>query len=212
MNRELNKIFNVKTRKARRRILDKFDISKEDKNEVLNKINNSNNISNNTSSMLFADLEYIYFCEIDILNNKIVFFKSIEDNITQYSNFEEFNNAQVNNGSCAAWPVEIDWNNKFIVLDFFNYNTSNSGHSFISTINSTIYMEGFSKYDRVIHKLSKPFGLLYEDNHYGGEFSSNDTIYKKISDNLFKIYEIYDINNDKLFTIYRYENERDIPQ
>ena len=42
MNRELNKIFDAKTREARRRILDKFDISNEDKNEVLNKLGNSN--------------------------------------------------------------------------------------------------------------------------------------------------------------------------
>ena len=41
MNKELNKIFDVKTREARRRILDKFDISKEDKNEFLNKIENN---------------------------------------------------------------------------------------------------------------------------------------------------------------------------
>lgn len=38
MSRELNKIFDVKSRQARRDILDKFDLSKEDKNKVLNKI------------------------------------------------------------------------------------------------------------------------------------------------------------------------------
>lgn len=41
MGRELNKVFDAKTRKDKRRILDKFDISKEDKNEFLNKIDNS---------------------------------------------------------------------------------------------------------------------------------------------------------------------------
>lgn len=41
MSRELNKIFDVKTRQARRDILDKFDLSKEDKNKVLNKIGTS---------------------------------------------------------------------------------------------------------------------------------------------------------------------------
>ena len=41
MGRELNKFFDAKTREGKRRILDKFDISKEDKNEFLNKIDNS---------------------------------------------------------------------------------------------------------------------------------------------------------------------------
>lgn len=36
--RELNKIFDVKSREAQRAILDKFDISADDKNKVLNKI------------------------------------------------------------------------------------------------------------------------------------------------------------------------------
>ena len=49
MNRELNKIFDVKTREARRRILDKFDISKEDKNEVLNKIGEGGGSGGNSS-------------------------------------------------------------------------------------------------------------------------------------------------------------------
>lgn len=40
MSRELNKIFDVQSRKARRDILDKFDLSADDKNKVLNKINN----------------------------------------------------------------------------------------------------------------------------------------------------------------------------
>lgn len=38
MSRELNKIFDVKSREAQRAILDKFDITASDKNEVLNKI------------------------------------------------------------------------------------------------------------------------------------------------------------------------------
>lgn len=41
MSRELNKIFDVKSRQARRDILDKFDLSKEDKNKVLNKIDSA---------------------------------------------------------------------------------------------------------------------------------------------------------------------------
>ncbi len=46
MSRELNKIFDVKSRQARRDILDKFDLSKDDKNKVLNKIDNSGGDSN----------------------------------------------------------------------------------------------------------------------------------------------------------------------
>ena len=38
MERELNKIFDVQSRKARRDILDKFDLTADDKNKVLNKI------------------------------------------------------------------------------------------------------------------------------------------------------------------------------
>lgn len=38
MSRELNKIFDVKSREAQRAILDKFDITANDKNKVLNKI------------------------------------------------------------------------------------------------------------------------------------------------------------------------------
>lgn len=54
MNRELNKIFDAKTREARRRILDKFDISNEDKNEVLNKIGKSS--SGEASTIEYLDL------------------------------------------------------------------------------------------------------------------------------------------------------------
>ena len=45
MSRELNKIFDVKSRQARRDILDKFDLSKEDKNKVLNKIDSGGGTS-----------------------------------------------------------------------------------------------------------------------------------------------------------------------
>lgn len=38
MKRELNKIFDVQSREARRDILDKFDLTSDDKNKVLNKI------------------------------------------------------------------------------------------------------------------------------------------------------------------------------
>lgn len=38
---ELNKIFDVKSREARRKILDNYPISANDKNEILNKIGNS---------------------------------------------------------------------------------------------------------------------------------------------------------------------------
>jgi hypothetical protein len=38
MSRELNKIFDVQSRQARKDILDKFDLTKDDKNKVLNKI------------------------------------------------------------------------------------------------------------------------------------------------------------------------------
>lgn len=57
MNRELNKIFDVKTREARRRILDKFDISNEDKNEVLNKIEEGgSNSDGGDSSIEYLDV------------------------------------------------------------------------------------------------------------------------------------------------------------
>lgn len=54
MSRELNKIFDAKTREARRRILDKFDISNEDKNEVLNKIGKSS--SGGDSNIEYLDV------------------------------------------------------------------------------------------------------------------------------------------------------------
>lgn len=38
---ELNKIFDVKSREARRKILDNYPISANDKNEILNKIGSS---------------------------------------------------------------------------------------------------------------------------------------------------------------------------
>ena len=61
MSRELNKIFDVKSRQARRDILDKFDLSKEDKNKVLNKIDSSGGQSGgsgngNASKIEFVDL------------------------------------------------------------------------------------------------------------------------------------------------------------
>lgn len=42
MKRELNKIFDVQSREARRDILDKFDLSADDKNKVLSKIDSGN--------------------------------------------------------------------------------------------------------------------------------------------------------------------------
>lgn len=60
MSRELNKIFDVKSRQARRDILDKFDLSKEDKNKVLNKIDSaggeSGGGSGSASKIEFVDL------------------------------------------------------------------------------------------------------------------------------------------------------------
>lgn len=49
MSRELNKIFDVKSRQARRDILDKFDLNKEDKNKVLNKIDSGNGSTSGSS-------------------------------------------------------------------------------------------------------------------------------------------------------------------
>lgn len=40
--RNLNDIFKTNNRKAQRAILDKFDISKEDKNKTLNSLANTN--------------------------------------------------------------------------------------------------------------------------------------------------------------------------
>lgn len=40
--RNLNNIFKTNNRQAQRRVLDKFDISKEDKNKTLNELSNSN--------------------------------------------------------------------------------------------------------------------------------------------------------------------------
>lgn len=59
MSRELNKIFDVKSRQARRDILDKFDLSKEDKNKVLNKIDSGGGESGGSSN--FDDIIYYKF-------------------------------------------------------------------------------------------------------------------------------------------------------
>ena len=40
--RNLNNIFKTNNRQAQRRVLDKFDISKEDKNKTLNKLADAN--------------------------------------------------------------------------------------------------------------------------------------------------------------------------
>lgn len=47
MSRELNKIFDVQSRQARRDILDKFDLTADDKNKVLNKIGNGSSGGDN---------------------------------------------------------------------------------------------------------------------------------------------------------------------
>ena len=57
MSRELNKIFDVQSRKARRDILDKFDLSADDKNKVLNKINNAS--GSGSGSEQSSTIEYI---------------------------------------------------------------------------------------------------------------------------------------------------------
>ena len=64
MSRELNKIFDVKSRQARRDILDKFDLSKDDKNKVLNKIDSGGgesgeNSGNSNAQIIGMPLEVI---------------------------------------------------------------------------------------------------------------------------------------------------------
>ena len=54
MGRELNKIFDVQSREARRDILDKFDLTAEDKNKVLNKIDSGG--SGEGSSIEYLDV------------------------------------------------------------------------------------------------------------------------------------------------------------
>ena len=49
MSRQLNKIFDVQSRQARRDILDKFDLSADDKNKTLNKINSGSGSGSNSA-------------------------------------------------------------------------------------------------------------------------------------------------------------------
>ena len=79
---ELNKIFDVKSREARRKILDNYPISANDKNEVLNKIGNSSgeNTNNgikyykvrnvNLGSYEAAGLQYLQYC--NCINLKVI--------------------------------------------------------------------------------------------------------------------------------------------
>lgn len=69
MSRELNKIFDVKSRQARRDILDKFDLSKEDKNKVLNKIDSGDNgSSDDQNELLYYKLIENKNLESDVSN------------------------------------------------------------------------------------------------------------------------------------------------
>lgn len=61
MSRELSKIFDVKSRQARRDILDKFDLSKEDKNKVLNKIDSAGGETGGGGSGSGSGDEYIIY-------------------------------------------------------------------------------------------------------------------------------------------------------
>ena len=69
MSRELNKIFDVKSRQARRDILDKFDITKEDKNKVLNKIDSGDSgSSDDQNELLYYKLIENKNLESDVSN------------------------------------------------------------------------------------------------------------------------------------------------
>lgn len=88
MSRELNKIFDVKSRQARRDILDKFDLSKEDKNKVLNKIDSGGGSDNGSG-------------------NKIKYYKITDSNINQTSAMLYVNAIKIKdaNGNIVFGPV-----------------------------------------------------------------------------------------------------------
>lgn len=65
MGRELSDVFKAKTRVGQRKILDKFDISKEDKNKFLNDIEDTGSGGSGESSGDSSNIEYLDVSGLD---------------------------------------------------------------------------------------------------------------------------------------------------
>ena len=128
MSRELNKIFDVKSRQARRDILDKFDLSKEDKNKVLNKIDACKNddkiIYYEVTSAIkdfTSDERLMYFDGFKLLNGGTChFMNSIMFNmIVQNDNINTQNYSSDDIIMIAFAPFHLNVNNRIMKYNTF---------------------------------------------------------------------------------------------
>lgn len=118
MNRELNKIFDAKTREARRRILDKFDISNEDKNEVLNKIeeSGSDNGDGDASTIEYLDITNVASYKEILLQHSLQAnlnsneFKIIAPSFAVYASLSQLND------NYNFLYIEIDFSSKIYAM------------------------------------------------------------------------------------------------
>lgn len=116
MTRELNKIFDAKTREARRRILDKFDISNEDKNEVLNKIENSDG-GGDSSSVEYLDVSGMHNVTNTLLPYAFLG-KFISSSIAMISPSYNLYRTIIEIGNTySTLQIEIDFNFKVSMID-----------------------------------------------------------------------------------------------
>lgn len=108
MSRELNKIFDVQSRQARIDILDKFDLSADDKNKVLNKIANSG--GNNDASQyspIYYKIKQNWISGNDDFKHLMDFsvIQSFFNYSTNPSQFTYYSWTDVNNGFLLAIGV-----------------------------------------------------------------------------------------------------------
>lgn len=117
MKRELNKIFDVQSREARRDILDKFDLTAEDKNKVLNKINSG---GCDNDKIIYYELNNLSNFELSNIRISIIAMcaqiKTIVDSVvifaTAYAVLDE--NIRKNIIACAFIPTNLGSNGMMI--------------------------------------------------------------------------------------------------
>lgn len=184
MSRELNKIFDVQSRKARRDILDKFDLSADDKNKVLNKIGNGSSGGDNKDGVMEIIVSFegytqegpysLDFCtngQVDYDSNEIIPYNSKFDVFERLGNGEGIIPNIVTMTQKENIYSEI-WLNLFITTKNIDIDTVELiaiDAKFINNrleifLNSTIHNKIYSIIDTGIIKLN---GELIDGNEQG---------------------------------------------
>ena len=215
---ELNKIFDVKSREARRKILDNYPISANDKNEILNKIGNSSggeggNIDAGNTQMLFnfityniiSGLEYHYMASIDLCAKKVIYSKYKDYNQTPVicTKDEYINNLStaLGNNKYVLYVQNIDFDKKQITIK------ANKNVSAVNPWSGDSINMGFCAYESVNIKnyVQNPEYDTPKDVTYNFNSSLTDFILNSkdsgasINFYYLNLYYLDDINNTAIY-------------